>query len=31
MTITLGTVIAICVTVTAIYAINAWVKTRKDK
>lgn len=31
MTITLGTVIAICVTVVATSVINAWVKTRKDK
>ena len=31
MTITLGTVITICLTVIAISVINAWVKTRKDK
>ncbi len=31
MTITLGTVIAICVTVVAICAINAWAKAREGK
>ena len=29
MTITLGAIIAICVTLVAICAINAWVRTRK--
>ena len=31
MTITLWTVITICVTIVTIYAIDAWVKTRKGK
>ena len=31
MTITLGTVITICVTIIAISAINAWVKTHNKK
>lgn len=29
MTITLGTVITICITIVAICAINAWVRTKK--
>ena len=31
MTITLGTVITICVTIIAICAINAWVQTYNKK
>ncbi len=31
MTITLGTVIAICVTVAAIYALKTWAKTQNTK
>ena len=31
MTITLGTVITICVTAVVVTAINAWAETHKDK
>ena len=31
MTITLGTIITICITITAIYAIKVWAKTQSSK